>query len=271
MSLDAVKSVKGAVAAGHQAILFRNRRGFAPMVRCKQCAWVPKCQFCDVSLTYHNHSRQLVCHYCGAVYELPDLCPQCHQPAIEVIGYGTERVEGEIEKLFPEGKVLRMDLDTTRNKDGYESLIDAFSSRKADILVGTQMVSKGLDFGAVTSVVVVSADELINIPDFKASERAFNMLEQVSGRAGRGDAEGSEVVVQTYNPDHPILNFVRNHSYIDFYNYEIEERKAYRYPPFTRIIYIYLKHADATVLQHFSNAYAQVLASQARKPREWIR
>lgn len=262
LSLDAVRSVKGAVAAGHQAILFRNRRGFAPMVRCKQCAWVPKCQFCDVSLTYHNHSRQLVCHYCGAVYELPDLCPQCHQPAIEVIGYGTERVEGEIEKLFPEGKVLRMDLDTTRNKDGYESLIDAFSSRKADILVGTQMVSKGLDFGAVTSVVVVSADELINIPDFKASERAFNMLEQVSGRAGRGDAEGSEVVVQTYNPDHPILNFVSNHSYIDFYNYEIEERKAYRYPPFTRIIYIYLKHADATVLQHFSNAYAQVLASQ---------
>lgn len=262
LSLDAIKSINDAVGASHQAILFRNRRGYAPMVRCKQCAWVPKCQYCDVSLTYHNHSRQLVCHYCGAVYELPDLCPQCRQPSIEVVGYGTERVEGEIESIFPTRKVLRMDLDTTRNKDGYEAIIDAFSSRKADILVGTQMVTKGLDFQSVSSVVVMNADELINIPDFKASERAFNMLEQVSGRAGRGDAEGNEVIIQTYTPDHPVLRFVSQHSYLDFYNHEIEERKTYLYPPFTRIIYIYLKHADATVLQHFSNAYAQLLASQ---------
>ena len=262
LSLDAVRSINDAVGASHQAILFRNRRGYAPMVRCKQCAWVPKCQYCDVSLTYHNHSRQLVCHYCGAVYELPDLCPQCRQSSIEVVGYGTERVEGEIESIFPSRKVLRMDLDTTRNKDGYEAIIDAFSSRKADILVGTQMVTKGLDFQSVSSVVVMNADELINIPDFKASERAFNMLEQVSGRAGRGDAEGNEVIIQTYTPDHPVLRFVSQHSYLDFYNHEIEERKTYLYPPFTRIIYIYLKHADATVLQHFSNAYAQLLASQ---------
>lgn len=262
LSLDAIKSINDAVGASHQAILFRNRRGYAPMVRCKQCAWVPKCQYCDVSLTYHNHSRQLVCHYCGAVYELPDLCPQCRQPSIEVVGYGTERVEGEIESIFPTRKVLRMDLDTTRNKDGYEAIIDAFSSRKADILVGTQMVTKGLDFQSVSSVVVMNADELINISDFKASERAFNMLEQVSGRAGRGDAEGNEVIIQTYTPDHPVLRFVSQHSYLDFYNHEIEERKTYLYPPFTRIIYIYLKHADATVLQHFSNAYAQLLASQ---------
>lgn len=262
LSLDAIKSINDAVGASHQAILFRNRRGYAPMVRCKQCAWVPKCQYCDVSLTYHNHSRQLVCHYCGAVYELPDLCPQCRQPSIEVVGYGTERVEGEIESIFPSRKVLRMDLDTTRNRDGYEAIIDAFSSRKADILVGTQMVTKGLDFQSVSSVVVMNADELINIPDFKASERAFNMLEQVSGRAGRGDSEGSEVIIQTYTPDHPVLRFVSQHSYLDFYNHEIEERRTYLYPPFTRIIYIYLKHADATVLQHFSNAYAQLLASQ---------
>lgn len=262
LSLDAIKSINDAVGASHQAILFRNRRGYAPMVRCKQCAWVPKCQYCDVSLTYHNHSRQLVCHYCGAVYELPDLCPQCRQPSIEVVGYGTERVEGEIESIFPSRKVLRMDLDTTRNKDGYEAIIDAFSSRKADILVGTQMVTKGLDFQSVSSVVVMNADELINIPDFKASERAFNMLEQVSGRAGRGDSEGNEVIIQTYTPDHPVLRFVSQHSYLDFYNHEIEERRTYLYPPFTRIIYIYLKHADATVLQHFSNAYAQLLASQ---------
>lgn len=265
LSLDAVRSINGAVEASRQAILFRNRRGFAPMVRCKQCAWVPKCQFCDVSLTYHNHSRQLVCHYCGAVYELPDLCPQCRQPAIEVVGYGTERVEEEIESIFPARKVLRMDLDTTRNKDGYEAIIDAFSSRKADILVGTQMVTKGLDFRTVSSVIVVNADELVNIPDFKASERAFNMLEQVSGRAGRGEADGSEVIIQTYTPDHPILKFVSDHSYINFYNHEIEERKTYLYPPFTRIIYIYLKHADASVLQQFSNAYAQLLSSQLGK------
>lgn len=262
LSLEAIKSVNDAVGSLRQAILFRNRRGFAPMVRCKQCAWVPKCRFCDVSLTYHNHSHSLVCHYCGAVYELPLLCPQCQQPSIEVIGYGTERVENEIESIFPNSRVLRMDLDTTRNKDGYETIIDTFSSRKADILVGTQMVSKGLDFDSVSSVVVVNADELINIPDFRASERAFNMLEQVSGRAGRGDSAASEVIIQTYNPEHPILQFVANHSYSDFYNYEIEERKHYLYPPFTRIIYIYLKHADAEVLQHFSNAYAQMLASQ---------
>lgn len=262
LSSDAIKSINSAVGSLRQAILFRNRRGFAPMVRCKQCAWVPKCRFCDVSLTYHNHSHSLVCHYCGTVYDLPLLCPQCQQPAIEVIGYGTERVENEIENIFPDHKVLRMDLDTTRNKDGYEMIIDAFSSHKADILVGTQMVTKGLDFGTVSSVVVVNADELINIPDFRASERAFNMLEQVSGRAGRGEGGDSEVIIQTYNPEHPILQFVGNHSYIDFYNHEIEERKRYLYPPFTRIIYIYLKHADADVLQHFSNAYAQMLASQ---------
>lgn len=265
LSMDAVRSINNAVGEQRQAILFRNRRGFAPMVRCKQCAWVPKCRYCDVSLTYHNYSRQLVCHYCGAVYELPDLCPQCRQPSIEVVGYGTERVENEIETVFPAAKVLRMDLDTTRNKDGYESIIDTFSSHKADILVGTQMVTKGLDFRTVSSVVVMNADELINIPDFKASERAFNMLEQVSGRAGRGDAEGSEVIIQTYSTEHPVLDFVSRHSYIDFYNHEIEERKRYNYPPFTRIIYIYLKHADANVLQSFSNAYAQLLAAQLGK------
>lgn len=265
LSSDAIKSINDSVGSLRQAILFRNRRGFAPMIRCKQCAWVPKCQYCDVSLTYHNHSRQMVCHYCGAVYEYPDLCPQCHQPAIEVVGYGTERVEGEIENIFPEARVLRMDLDTTRNKDGYEAIIDTFSSHNADILVGTQMVTKGLDFGSVSSVVVMNADELVNIPDFKASERAFNMLEQVSGRAGRGDAVESEVIVQTYNPEHPILKYVQRHSYIDYYNSELQERKRFLYPPFTRIIYIYIKHADAGLLQQFSNAYAQLLVSQLGK------
>lgn len=263
LAMTAIHSVNKATEASLQAILFRNRRGFAPMARCGQCAWVPKCQYCDVSLTYHNYSHQLVCHYCGAVYPLPDLCPQCHQPSIKIVGYGTERVENEIETIFPSRKVIRMDLDTTRNKDGHESLIDAFSSHQADILVGTQMVTKGLDFKDVASVVVVNADELINIPDFKASERAFNMLEQVSGRAGRGsDGGSSEVIVQTYTPDHPILKFLIKHSYIDFYNHEISERKQYLYPPFTRIIYIYLKHADAHVLEGFSNLYANRLAAQ---------
>lgn len=261
LSLQAVKSINDATLAQRQAILFRNRRGFAPMVRCKQCAWVPKCLHCDVSLTYHNAERQLVCHYCGAVYPLPNLCPQCGQPSIEVIGYGTERVEGEIEALFPGRKVLRMDLDTTRNKNGYEALIDEFSNHKADILVGTQMVTKGLDFKDVSSVVVINADEMIDIPDFKAAERTFNMLEQVAGRAGRNTSEGVEVIVQTRKPTHPLLGFVSCHDYHSYYEAELSERKSYLYPPFSRIIYIYLKHSDATKLSAMSQAYANLLRS----------
>lgn len=242
----------------NQIIVFHNRRGFAPMARCKQCAWTPKCEHCDVSLTYHRFQNQLICHYCGASYPLPTICPACKEPAVEILGYGTERIEEEVANLFPEHKILRMDLDTTRNKENYENIIEDFSNHKADILVGTQMVTKGLDFGGVSLVAVLNADRLINFPDFRSAERAYNMLEQVSGRAGRRNTQG-KVIVQTSNPSHPIIDFLKNHDYTGFFNHEIKERKEFNYPPFTRVIYIYLKHRDNNTLSEIATIYASHL------------
>lgn len=244
---------------GSQIILFQNRRGYAPLARCRQCAWVPRCEHCDVALTYHSHLRQLQCHYCGAVYPLPKVCPQCHEPAIEIIGYGTERVEEEVEANFKGKRILRMDLDSTRSKDAYANIIDDFSEGKARILVGTQMVTKGLDFAGVEMVGILNADSLINMPDFRASERAFNMLEQVSGRSGRRENRQGVVVIQSYQPTHPIISFVRQHDFQGFFNHEIEQRKAFAYPPFSRIIYIYLKHRDIAALKSITGIYADYL------------
>lgn len=253
-----IASSRQALDSGNQVIIFHNRRGFAPLARCKQCAWTPKCEHCDVSLTYHRSQHQLVCHYCGASYPLPNICPSCKEPAVEILGYGTERIEDEVSNLFPEHRILRMDLDTTRNKDGYENIIDEFSNHKADILVGTQMVTKGLDFGGVSMVVVLNADSIINFPDFRSSERAFNMLEQVAGRAGRRNEQG-KVVVQTTNPTHPIINFLKTHDYTSFFNHEIAERQLFNYPPFTRVIYVYLKHRDNDTLSEIATIYASRL------------
>lgn len=255
---NTIAASKEALEKGNQVIIFHNRRGFAPLARCKQCAWTPKCEHCDVSLTYHRFQHQLVCHYCGASYPLPNVCPSCKEPAVEILGYGTERVEDEVVNLFPNHRILRMDLDTTRNKDGYENIIDDFSNHKADILVGTQMVTKGLDFGDVSMVAILNADSIINFPDFRSTERAFNMLEQVSGRAGRRTEQGA-VIVQTSNPTHPVINFLKNHDYVGFFNHEIEERKLFNYPPFTRVIYIYLKHRDNNNLSEISTIYASRL------------
>ena len=255
---NTIAASKEALEKGNQVIIFHNRRGFAPLARCKQCAWTPKCEHCDVSLTYHRFQHQLVCHYCGASYPLPNVCPSCKEPAVEILGYGTERVEDEVANLFPDHRILRMDLDTTRNKDGYENIIDDFSNHKADILVGTQMVTKGLDFGDVSMVAILNADSIINFPDFRSTERAFNMLEQVSGRAGRRTEQGA-VIVQTSNPTHPVINFLKNHDYVGFFNHEIEERKLFNYPPFTRVIYIYLKHRDNNNLSEISTIYASRL------------
>ncbi len=247
-----------AVGRKRQAILFHNRRGYAPLARCKMCAFTPKCDFCDVSLTYHRRSNRLVCHYCGTEYAVPVVCPECKEPAIEIMGYGTERLEDEIASNFRDKRVLRMDLDTTRNKEGYSRIIDDFSAHKADILVGTQMVTKGLDFGDVDLVGVLNADSLINFPDFRAAERAFNMIEQVAGRAGRRDGSG-RVVIQTYNPSHPILDFARNHDYAGFFAHELEERRGFGFPPFTRIINIYLKHRDMNTVAECATRYAASL------------
>lgn len=247
-------ALKQTVEAKRQGIIFLNRRGYAPMARCTQCQYVPKCKNCDVSLTYHKRANTLICHYCGATYPLSDTCPACKQPAIEIVGYGTERVEDAIDEQLPEARTLRMDLDTTRNKNSYASMIELFSERKADLLVGTQMVTKGLDFDGVDAVAVVNADSMINFPDYRSAERAFCMLEQVAGRAGRKNP--GRVLVQTYNPAHPILQFVEKHDYEGFYHYELEERKAYAYPPFTKLIYVYLKHRDERELDNLASVYA---------------
>ena len=258
MSARLAMMSREAVKGGEQVILFHNRRGFAPVVVCKQCGYVPKCQNCDVSLTYHRKAGEMVCHYCGATYKLPTICPACKEPAIEVYGYGTERIEEIAESSFPGARIMRMDLDTTRNKDSYLNIINDFSLGKADILVGTQMVTKGLDFERVSLVGILNADNLINFPDFRASERAFNMLEQVAGRAGRRNKRGL-VIVQTSQPAHPILSYLQAHNYEGFYEHELEERRRYGYPPFTRVINIYLKHRDEDLLIKAAAGYAETL------------
>ncbi|MCH5233393.1 MAG: primosomal protein N', partial [Muribaculaceae bacterium] len=226
-----------------QVILFQNRRGFAPVVICDQCGWTPKCENCDVSMVYHKNLDVLRCHYCGYTRLLPKMCPACGQNSLKIYGYGTERIEEEIKEEFRQYEVARMDLDTTRNKDSYQNIIEDFANRRTDILIGTQMVSKGLDFGDVSTVGVLNADTLLNFPDFRSNERAFNMLEQVAGRAGRRKEKGI-VMIQTVNPDAEVLTHVKNHDYQGYYKDEISERSKFAYPPFTKIISIYLKNKD---------------------------
>lgn len=252
-----VQEVKDAVQGGKQAIIYINKRGYAPVARCTKCQYIPKCRYCDVSLTYHKRANALICHYCGASYPLSTTCPACKEPSVELVGYGSERVEDEVEEKFPDARTLRMDLDTTRNKNSYASLIEQFSEHKADILVGTNMVTKGLDFGKVSIAAVVSADSIIHIPDFRGAERAFNILEQVAGRAGR--SEQGKVMVQTYDTQHPVIAHLATHDYLGFYEHEIEERRAYAYPPFTRVIYVILKHRDERELDDIARIYGDKL------------
>ncbi|WP_302318813.1 primosomal protein N', partial [uncultured Duncaniella sp.] len=252
------EDVSGALGRGMQSILFLNRRGYAPVARCKMCGFVPKCDHCDVSLTYHRRIDKLLCHYCGTPYAVPDVCPACKEPGIEVLGYGTERIEEEVDSCFPGVAIARLDLDTTRNKDSYENIIEDFSRGKSQILVVTQMVTKGLDFGNVSVVGVVNADAIINFPDFRSAERAFNMIEQVAGRAGRKNSEG-KVAIQTYSPSHPLFRFLLSHDYHGFYANEIDERRRFNYPPFVRVIYIYIKHKDPVAVGSIANDLASKL------------
>ncbi len=247
-----------AMAAGRQALMFQNRRGFAPFVVCRNCGWTPRCSNCDVALVYHKHSDMLRCHYCGFAKPLPTLCPACEENSIEIYGYGTERIAEEVHNAFEGHRVGRMDLDTTRNKDAYQEIIEDFSCHNMDILVGTQMVTKGLDFEKVTVVGVLNADSLLNFPDFRSDERAFNMLEQVAGRAGRR-ADKGRVFIQTTDPQHPVLDFVRRHDYNGFYQSEIESRRKLMYPPFSRIINIFLKNKDPNDVDRAAILLAQAL------------
>lgn len=226
-----------------QSILFQNRRGYAPIVICSQCGWVPKCENCDVSLVYHKRIGELRCHYCGYSLTLPKVCPACGENTLTTFGYGTERIAEDLHNLYPSLRISRMDLDTTRNKDGYEDIIGEFSRHETDVLVGTQMVSKGLDFEKVKFVGILNADTMLNFPDFRSDERAYNMMEQVAGRAGRHGQPGT-VVIQTTKPDNEIISRVIAHDYTGYYKHEIEQRREFAYPPFTRVINIYLKHKD---------------------------
>ncbi len=237
-----VLRIREEIARGKQIILFQNRRGYAPFLQCPECGEVPRCVNCDVSMTYHKQSRTLVCHSCGYTIPAPTLCPNCHTPYREH-GFGTERLEEEILQYFPTARVARMDLDTTRRKDGYQHIIDDFAAHRVDILIGTQMVTKGLHFNDVSLVAVLQADTLLNQPDFRSYERAFQMLEQVSGRAGRTGTQG-EVLIQTFDPKHFVYTFLRNHDYEGLYRQQIQEREQYHYPPFYRLIILTLKHHD---------------------------
>ena len=246
-----IAAVRNALQRGEQAILFQNRRGFAPMIECRTCGWVPHCPNCDVSLTYHKSMNVLTCHYCGYTERVPEQCPNCESKDIKGRGYGTEKIEDEIMEVFPDARIARMDLDTTRTKNAYERLINDFSAGKTNLLIGTQMVSKGLDFDHVSVVGILNADNMLNYPDFRAYEHAFTMMAQVSGRAGRKGKQGL-VILQTKNPELPVIQQVVNNSYTAFYKSQLEERTAFHYPPFFHLIYIYIKHRNNDIVESAS-------------------
>ena len=236
-----LNKVREALERGEQAILFQNRRGFAPMIECKQCGWVPHCQHCDVSLTYHRQMNQLTCHYCGYTYRGPTECPCCGSTELHTRGFGTEKIEEQVREVFPEAHVARMDLDTTRTRNAYERIIMDFGAGRTNILIGTQMISKGLDFDKVSVVGILNADSMLNYPDFRAYEHAFMMMAQVSGRAGRKGKRGL-VILQTKSKEVPVIQQVVRNDYLALYKDLIAERQAFHYPPYYHLVYVYLKH-----------------------------
>ena len=253
-------AVREALKNGQQAILFQNRRGFAPMVECKVCGWVPKCKNCDVSLTLHKSINLLTCHYCGYTYPVPTECPNCGSTEIMGRGFGTEKIEDQIAEIFPEAKIARMDLDTTRTRNAYERLIADFSEGRTNLLIGTQMVSKGLDFDKVSVVGILNADSMLNYPDFRAYEHAFMMMAQVSGRAGRKGKRGL-VILQTKNPTLPVIGQVVNNDYEGLYQGILEERRTFHYPPFFHLINVYVKHKYDKVCEQASHELCKTLRS----------
>ncbi len=243
-----------------QIILFQNRRGFSPYVECNTCGWIPFCKNCDVSLTYHKKSNRLNCHYCGYNIPYPSGCSSCGSSNIRTMGFGTEKVEDEVAILFPEARISRMDLDTTRTRRSYEKIIADFENRKIDILIGTQMISKGLDFDHVRIVGILNADNMLNFPDFRSFERSFQLIAQVSGRAGRKKEQG-KVIIQTSNPDHVVINYVLENNYKGFFHHQLNERKNFSYPPYFRLIKLTIRHKKLPVV----SKAASYLASELRK------
>jgi len=239
-------------------ILFQNRRGFSLRMVCSDCQWTPECNNCDVTLTYHKKQGRLKCHYCGASKDLPTVCPNCGSRKLSMKGFGTEKIEEEIPIFFPGVNVKRMDLDTTRSKNAYMQIINDFQDRKIDILVGTQMVSKGLDFDNVSLVGVLNADNILAYPDFRSFERGFQQLTQVGGRSGRKNKQG-KVIIQTNQPYHSVIRDVIDNNYINMYKAQMEERASFKYPPFYRLIRISLKHKDYQVLNDGADYFNELL------------
>ncbi len=250
-SPELIDAIHDALNHKEQVILFQNRRGYANFVECRTCGWVPRCEHCDVSLTFHKKNGKLSCHYCGSVYSVPEQCPNCEEEKLVYIGAGTERIEAQIKIIFPDASTIRMDLDTARTRTAYEQIIDDFATHKADILIGTQMVTKGLDFDNVSVVGILDADTMLNQPDFRSYERTFQTLSQVAGRAGRKHRQG-KVILQTRSADADIIAQVVTNDYWNMFLMQMEERKMFHYPPFYRLIYIYLRHRDNEILDHIA-------------------
>ena len=260
-----IEGITNAIALGEQVILFQNRRGYSPLVECMTCGHVPHCQQCDVSLTYHKHKNQLRCHYCGYSIAKPTHCHSCSSVDLTTKGFGTEQIQQELVSLFPTNKIGRMDQDTTRGKFGFEKIIDSFKNREIDILVGTQMLAKGLDFDNVSLVGIMNADNMLYHPDFRAFERSFQMMTQVSGRSGRSEKQG-KVIIQTYNPDHNTIQQVTNNDYAGMYKEQLYDRQIYKYPPYFRIIKITLKHRDFEKLKEGAMWLYQVMSQNLNIP-----
>ncbi len=258
-----LNAIKDTIAQKEQVILFQNRRGYSPMIQCQDCSWIPKCINCAVSLTYHQYRHAMICHYCGYREELPKQCPTCSSKRIETRGYGTEKLEEELNLHFPGAVVQRMDLDTTRSKSGYETIIEGFESGKTNILVGTQMVTKGLDFDKVSLVGVFDADRMMHFPDFRSYERAFQLILQVSGRSGRRAKKG-KVIIQTANPEHPLFSFVILHDVRGFIDEQLRDRKLHFYPPFSRLIEVTFKHTDRKVCHDSATQFTQNAKSKLK-------
>jgi primosomal protein N' (replication factor Y) (superfamily II helicase) len=261
-----LRHIGEALNAKEQVIIFQNRRGYSPMVTCADCGWVPKCVNCAVSLTYHQFRGAVICHYCGYRETLPHHCPTCSSTRIQTVGYGTEKLEEELNLHFPEAVVQRMDLDTTRSKTGYETIIEQFEKGETDILVGTQMVTKGLDFNSVSLVGVFNADRMMHFPDFRSYERAFQLITQVSGRAGRR-AKPGKVVIQTSSPEHTVLSHILENRFREFYEKEIRDRKEHSYPPFTRLIEVIVRHTDKKIARNAAHSLTDVLRTELKTVR----
>ena len=242
-----IEAITDAKKEGKQTILFQNKKGYVPVLECNVCAWTPKCQNCDISLTYYKYQENLRCHYCGFKQEVVNQCVTCGNKGIELIGYGTERIEDELSLYLPDLSIRRMDYNTTRLKNAHTKIINEFASGKIDVLIGTQMVAKGLDFENVTTVGILNADHIINFPDFRSNERAYSLITQVAGRAGRKKDLG-KVYLQTSMPDHPIIQKILDHDYVGMYENDLNEREKFNYPPFYRLIQITIKQKDALEL-----------------------